>query len=51
MKMAGKLVAERVCRFETMSPGKLLTNPRKFTTCGDFGKKPLKDSCLGTEAS
>ena len=44
MKMAGKLVSERVCRFETASQGKILADPRKFAAFGDFGEKPLKDS-------
>jgi hypothetical protein len=51
MKMTGKLVSERVCRFETASPGKILADPGKFATCGDFSKKPLKDFRLGSEAS
>jgi hypothetical protein len=51
MKMVGELVSERVCRFEATSQGKVLADPRKFVTCGDFGKKPLKDSSLGSEAS
>jgi hypothetical protein len=51
MKMTGKLVSERVCRFETVSPGEILAGPGKFAACGDFGKKPLKDFRLGSEAS
>jgi hypothetical protein len=51
MKMNGKLVSERVCRFEATSPGKILTDPGKFVPSGDFGKKPPKDSCLSSEAS
>jgi hypothetical protein len=51
MKVTGKLVSERLCRFETASPGKILAYPRKFAACGDFSKKPLKDFCLGSEAS
>ena len=51
MKMTGKLVSKRFCRFETASPGKILTDPRKFATYGDFSKKPLKDLRLGSETS
>jgi hypothetical protein len=50
MKMTGKLVSERVCRFETASPGKILAGPWKFATRGDFTKKPFKDLRLGSEA-
>jgi hypothetical protein len=50
MKMTGKLVSERVCRFETASPGRILADPRKFATRGDFSKKPFKDLRLGSEA-
>jgi hypothetical protein len=32
MKVTGKLVSERVCRFETAAVGKILANPRKFAT-------------------
>jgi hypothetical protein len=42
MKMAGKLVSERVCRFENTSQGRILAAPRKGATCGDFGEKPLE---------
>jgi hypothetical protein len=51
MKTAGKLVAERVCRPETAPPGKILAEPGKFAACRDLGKKPLKDFCLGSQAS
>jgi hypothetical protein len=51
MKVGGKLVSERVCRFEATSEGKILADPREFATCGDFGKKPLKDLRLGAETS
>jgi hypothetical protein len=51
MKMTGKLVSERVCRFEAASPGKILAGPRKFAAYGDFSKEPLKDLRLGSEAS
>ena len=30
---------------------KILTDPRKFATCGETGKKPFKDSHLGSAAS
>jgi hypothetical protein len=51
MKVAGKLISERVCRLETTPQGKILADLRKFATCGDLGKKPLKKSRLGSEAS
>jgi len=51
MKMAGKFVSERICRFEATSQGKILAGPGKFATCSDFGKKPLKDFRLGSKAS
>ena len=51
MKIAGKLVSERVRRFETAPPGEILADPRKFATRGYFSKKQLKDFRLGAEAS
>jgi hypothetical protein len=50
MKMAGKLVPEGVGGFETTSPGRILADPGKFATRGDFGKKPLQRACLGSKA-
>ncbi len=51
VKMAGKLVSERVCRFENTSQGGILAAPRKLATCGDFGEKPLKQFHLSADAS
>jgi hypothetical protein len=51
MKMAGKLVSERVCCFETASLGRILADPRKFATCGDVGEKPLEYFHLSADAS
>jgi hypothetical protein len=51
METTGKLVSERVCRFETTSQGKILADPGKFAADGDFAKKPLKGFRLGSEAS
>jgi hypothetical protein len=51
MKMAGELVSEGVRCFEATEQRKILSDPRKFATRGDFGKKPLEDFRLGPETS